>query len=52
MDKIISEIYKIIKNTNNLIELEESVRMYMYEVFASLLGDVVTQLNRAIKEQK
>ncbi|WP_329602851.1 UPF0236 family transposase-like protein [Terrilactibacillus tamarindi] len=40
------------KNTDNLIELEESVRIYMYEVFASLLGDVFTQLNQAIKAQK
>ncbi|MEQ6378663.1 ISLre2 family transposase [Bacillaceae bacterium S4-13-56] len=52
MEKIISNLYQLIKSTGNLIELEESVRMYMYEVFASLLGDVFTQLNQVIKEQK
>lgn len=52
MEKIISNIYKLIKSTSNLIELEERVRIYMYEVFASLLGDVFTQLNLAIKAQK
>lgn len=52
MEKIISKIYEIIKRTDNLIELEESVRTYMYEVFASLLGDVFTQLDQVIKIQK
>lgn len=52
MEKIISEVYKIIKSTNNPIELEESVRMYMYEVFASLLGDAFTRINQALKLQK
>jgi hypothetical protein len=52
MDTIISKIYQLIKGTNNLIELEESIQIFMYEVFASQLGDVFTQLNQVIKEKK
>lgn len=52
MEKIISNIYQLIKSTSNLIELEESVNAYMHNVFASLLGDVFTQLDQVIKSQK
>jgi hypothetical protein len=52
MGNIISKIYELLKGTSNLIEFEESIQIYMYDVFASLLGDVFTQLNEVIKEQK
>jgi len=52
MDNIISRLYRLIKDTNNLIELEESIQIYMHEVFTSLLGDVFTQLNQVKKEEK
>ncbi|TCS77962.1 hypothetical protein EDD72_13218, partial [Tepidibacillus fermentans] len=39
MDTIISRLYQLIKSTNNLIELEESIQIYMQEVFSSLLGE-------------
>ncbi|TCT18789.1 uncharacterized protein UPF0236 [Melghiribacillus thermohalophilus] len=52
MEKIISNLYKIIKRAENLIDLEECIKTYMHEVFATLLGDVFTQLDQAIKKQK
>ncbi|MCZ0704667.1 hypothetical protein J2T56_003279 [Natronobacillus azotifigens] len=52
MEKIISNLYKIIKGTNSLIELEEDVNMYMHEVFATLLGDVFSQIDQVVKKQK
>ncbi|GGB63856.1 hypothetical protein GCM10011409_46130 [Lentibacillus populi] len=50
MGNIISNINELIKNTGNLIELEESIRLFMYEVFASVLGEVFTRLNQVINE--
>jgi len=38
METIISKLYELIQQTGNLIELEESIRLFMYEVFASQLG--------------
>ncbi|SEK71779.1 Uncharacterised protein family (UPF0236), partial [Carnobacterium iners] len=52
MNKIISKIYQIIKDSSNLIETEEAIQVCMYEVFAELVGDVFTHLNQVIKEQK
>lgn len=40
MGTIISKLYELIHQTGNLIELEESVRLLMYEVFASQMGEV------------
>jgi len=51
MEPIISRIYQLIKNTNQLIELEESIQLYMHEVFATLLGEIFTQLNQVIKKK-
>lgn len=52
MDKIISNIYELIKKTDNLIELEDRVQTYMHEVFAQVLGDVFTQLDQVVKAKK
>lgn len=52
MDTIISRLFELIKGTNDLIELEEQVQLYMYDVFASLMGDVLTQLNRVERKKK
>ncbi|MGX7394050.1 ISLre2 family transposase, partial [Carnobacterium mobile] len=52
MDKIISKVYQIIKGSNNLIETEEAIQVYMYEVFSELVGDVFTHINQVIKEEK
>ncbi len=52
MNKIISKVYQIIKDSNNLIETEEAIQVYMYEVFSELVGDVFTHINQVIKEEK
>lgn len=52
MEKIISKLYTLIKETDNLIDWEEQVRLFMYEVFSSVAGEVFTQLNKAIKTEK
>ncbi|WP_373895563.1 ISLre2 family transposase [Virgibacillus natechei] len=52
MEHIISNLEKLIHQTGNLIELEESVRLLMYEVFASHMGEVFTRLNDVIVKEK
>lgn len=52
MEDIISKIYDLIKSTDNLIEFEERMQIYIYQVFISLLGDVLSQLNEGIKKKK
>src|SRR5690625_2071393 len=52
MERIISRIYELLKETNNLIEFEEQVQLFMYDTFAEIVGDVFTQLNKVIKEEK
>jgi len=52
MEKIISKLYTLIKGTDNLIDWKEQVRLFMYEVFSSVAGEVFTQLNQAIKTEK
>lgn len=52
MNTIITKLYTLIHQTDNLIDFEERVRILMYEVFASLLGDVFTNMNNAIVKKK
>jgi len=52
MEHIISRIYELLKETNNLIEFEEQVQLLMYDTFADLVGEVFTQLNKVIKKEK
>ncbi len=52
MNTIISKLYRLIHQTDNLIDFEESVRTLMYELFASLLGDVFTNMNTVIVKKK
>jgi len=52
MELIIAKIYKLLKETENLIEFEEQIQLLMYETFTTLLGDVFNQLNKVIQEEK
>ena len=52
MNTIISKLYTLIHQTDNLIDFEETVRNLMYEVFASLVGDVFTNMNDVIVREK
>src|SRR5699024_5688728 len=52
VEHIISRIYELIKETKSLIEFEEQLQLLMHSTFAELVGDVFTNLNQVIKEQK
>lgn len=52
MEHIISKIYEILNKTNNIIEFEEQVQLLMYDTFADLVGEVFSEINQVIKEQK
>lgn len=52
MEFIIARIYNLLKDTENLIEFEEQIQLLMHETFATLVGDVFSQLNQVVKEQK
>jgi len=52
MEYVISKFYKLIHKTDNLIAFEESVRLLMYEVFASSLGEIFTRMNAVIVKEK
>src|SRR5690625_5229579 len=52
MERIITRIYELLKETNNLIEFEEQLQLLMYDTFADLVGEVFTKINQVIKEQK
>ncbi|MBY6273108.1 MAG: ISLre2 family transposase, partial [Bacillaceae bacterium] len=52
MDKIISKIYEILKDSANLMEAEENLSQLMHRFFADALGKVLSQLNETIKKQK
>jgi hypothetical protein len=52
MEKIISNLYKIIKDTDNFIDTEERIQRYMYEVFTTILGDAFTYINKVLKASK
>jgi hypothetical protein len=52
MEKIISNIYQILKDTENLIAFEEHMQLLMYDTFTQLLGDIFAQLDQAIVKEK
>ena len=52
MEKIITDIYDIIKRIENLIDLEEDIKTYMFQLFSDVVGDVFTQIDRGMKEKK
>src|SRR5690625_4135081 len=52
IEHIISKIYDLLKETNNLIEFEEQVHLLMYDTFADLVGEVFSQLDKVVKQEK
>lgn len=52
MENIISKLYELIKDTTNLVEMEERAQILMYEFFALLMGRVFSELNDAIVKQR
>ena len=51
MENIISRIYELLNETENLIEFEEQVQLLMYETFSNLIGEVFSSINQVIKEK-
>ncbi|MGJ5640449.1 hypothetical protein KNO46_08945, partial [Latilactobacillus curvatus] len=39
-------------DSSNLIDTEEAIQVYMYDVFAQLMGQIFTNINQVIKEEK
>lgn len=52
MERIITKIYDLLKDTDSLIEFEEQLQLYMYETCASLVETVFSQINDVVKKQK
>ena len=52
MENIITRIYELLKETENLIESEEQVQLLMYDTFSNLIGEVFSLINQVIKEKK
>ena len=51
MEKIITKIHNLIKDTDDLITFEEQVKILMHETFADLIGETFTHLNKVMKEK-
>src|SRR5690625_3802678 len=51
MENIISRIYKLVQETENLIEFEEQVQLLMYETLSNLIGEVFSTIKEVIKEK-
>src|SRR5699024_4572189 len=51
MEKIITKIHNLIKDTDDLITFEEQVKILMYETFADLIGETFTHLNKVMKDK-
>lgn len=51
MEKIITKIHELIKETESLIEFEEQLQLVMYDTFSDLVGEAFTHLNKVIKER-
>lgn len=52
MQKIITEVFQLLKNTENLIEFEEQMKVKMFEFYSNLLSDLFAQLDQALVEEK
>ncbi|MFD1170924.1 UPF0236 family transposase-like protein, partial [Oceanobacillus caeni] len=42
---------ELLKDTNDLIDFEEHVQIYVYDLLTKLMGSVFTQLNQTIKRR-
>ena len=52
MDKIITELYEIMKLFSNPISVEENIQIYMWRMFSDIMGEIFTAINQTIKEEK
>lgn len=52
MEKIITDIYEIMKHSSNPIDTEEKIQAYMWETFSEIMGEILEKINQTIKEEK
>ena len=52
MEQIISKVYKLIKETSNLIELEEKIQQLIYNSFTTFLEIALEWIDQAIVLRK
>ena len=52
MEKIITDIYGIMKHSSNLIETEKKIQNYMWGTFSEIMGEILEKINQTIKEKK
>lgn len=52
MDKIISDIYEILKSSSNPIELEQTIQAFMWQLISEAMEIILDQINQTIKEEK
>ena len=52
MDKIITDIYKIMKDSSNPIKAEEEIQSYMWLVLSEAMQEIFSTMNQVLKEKK
>lgn len=52
MDKIITDIYKIMKDSSNPIKAEEEIQSYMWLVLTEAMQEIFSTMNQVLKEKK
>lgn len=52
MEKIISDIYEILKSSSNPIELEQTIQAFMWQLISEAMEIILDQINQTIKEEK
>ena len=52
MDKIITDIYEIMKGSSNPIEAEETIQSYMWTVFSEAMQEIFSKVNQILKEER
>lgn len=51
MEKIITDIYGIMKHSSNPIETEKKIQNYMWDTFSEIMGEILEKINQTIKEK-
>ena len=49
MDKIIADIYEIMKGSSNPIKAEEEIQSYMWTVLSDIMQEIFSKMNQTIK---
>lgn len=52
MHKIIPDIFEIMKNYSNPIDIETNIQLYMWNFFSEVMAEIFSMINQSIKEEK